>query len=397
MTFYTIYAKIAQMSEHLSNGPNFAGLISDHEFGRNRLYGSLVTLRVSTDEDRLNYAAEQAVEYQMRMAHTYQDIASAFIDNGRVEDWLEHFIREDEHALWNMFEDLHTTDDEDPEDGWVYFEQMPDDQLRQLASEYATGVTTPQPVHSIHGYIAPEFTGSSAIRYGYGFKLDGAIQNYIETLPESAQQAYVRQLEIHHEVRIFSEQFNDIDTLLDFENSCDEAQYESLDDGELVVKLYEQQLNDKVLSEALVSYEKAKDDLIDVLDELPATSPVRVKKRHSLYTEARERVKELSFQFESLCEIIDGKYSDKQTASRMMAAVWRQDNRAYRNIVQMLSQTEMDLPIPVDTIVDVYAERYMGLDTSSDIFGGDSPSRQMIIGYYTDILDRVVERVKAIR
>lgn len=379
------------MSEHLSRGPNLSLFIGNHESCRNTIHAALSELKATTDEDRIRLAAQRLIESQTKLADTYEQVATAYIDAGMVDSWIDDFIHEDERAIWRMFEDVYIDELGGDDDmlGDQFFTQMSPDEMRRLALEHTDDITTPQPVYSINGYIAPEFTGKRAIKYEYEFKINGAISNFAETLPESTQVIVAQEYEIHQ----FSQMLNQVDSPLEF----GELLEENMDDGQVIIRMLERGIGNPLLSNAVEDYEKAKSTLIDTFDEIPKVSYVQVTKRHKLYRDTREYIKEASYHFELLCEVIYETYGDSKTAARVMAALWRQDNEMYGNMVRGLSLGSVELPTPVDAIVDVYAEYFMNPDATGEEFGGNPPSRDTIIGYYTDTLERANERIKNLR
>lgn len=368
------------MSERLSDQPDFTQLISDHNRCLFDVHSALAELKETTDPARIALAAEILVEQQMRMPYTYQNIATAYINTGRADIWVDDFVEEDERAIWRMFEDLHTSHilgGDDDMTGDEYFNQASREELMQLAHEHTTNTTTPHPIPGVGGFITPEFSGSDAIRYEYGFKLNQAIESFVETLPEPARQAIESEMDIHRFREMLAEIDNPIDRL--------GPDYSQMDDGELLVKMYSDQMGDTLLSNAIADHENAKTNLSTTLEEIMKTNPVRIKVRYGLYATARENTEMLAYHLKLLGDVLHEKYQDKKLASRILAAQWRQDKSTFGMYT-------------IDEAINVYADYFMGIPPAEeDDLGGRQLTQRDVIGYYEYALDMIVEKAKKAR
>lgn len=380
------------MSESLSNRPNLAAHVSEHNDGRGGIYDALKALKESTNPQYLRFAAEQLIPYQKRLPETYEQVATAYIDAGQVDEWISDFITEDEKAICYMLEDLRIdgSDDHDGVTDDMYFKQMPEEEMRRLAQEYAAGVTEPQPVTSINGYIAPEFAGKHALKYEYMYKIEYAINNFVDTLPESTQTIVAEE----HEIYQFGQMLAGVDNPLEH----DELFAENIDDGQLVVRLLERSVKDEALSKIISEYEDAKTAYATTLEQISRTPVVRVIDRHTLYRTVRVDINTLSYRFNLLCDEIKSSHANQGIAARTMAALWRQDRDMLGAIINSLSNGEYEYQGNIDPAIDMYAGYFMGVEPNEDdAYGNLKLSRRDVISYYTTALDIVAEKVKTIR
>lgn len=384
------------MSEHLSQppGPNFSFIVSDHENCRDNVHAALNELRSTTDSTRVRWAAQQLVEQQMRLPDTYEHVAIAYISNGLIDSWIDDFVYQDEQAIDFMMREVSTDGISHDYDSssHTFFSQMSRDGMHRLALEYVTEIMMSQPVHDIDTYIAPitpKITGRQAIKYEYGFRINSAIDNLTETLPASTQVVIAQEREIYH----FREKLNETDDL--FEHK--ELVSGGLDDGQLIILLLGNSLQDPTLSQAIGDYEDAKTTFAASLEQLSQTSPVRNTIRHDLYRKARKDIDALSYRFNSLCDILYKKY-DKKMASRIMAAHWRQDRELLNSIINSLSDGNDELPGAFDVAIDTYSDYFMGITPpDNENFGGELPSQLEVIDYYTNALESLFDKVKNLR